>query len=509
MEFLVLGPLEVRDGDRILPLGGAKQRAALAILLLHHDQVVSRDRLVDGIWGDAPPASAAHTLETYISRLRKALHQDGHPERLRTRAPGYLLVVDEGELDLQQLETHIDQGRRALAADDPKAASEELARGLGLFRGAPLEDLAYAPFAQVEVGRLGDLRAAALEQRIDADLALGRHAELIGELESLVAKYPLREHAWSQLMLARYRSGRQGEALATFDHARHRLADELGIDPGQSLQQLHQQILQQDPALQLTEAEPLALATVEGTTIPGRGRWPGRGRTRLLLAATGVVAVAAIAGGLLSTRGTSRVPTVASLTTPNSVAVIDSRTGRFVADVPIHDSADALSYGYGAVWAETDGGVRKIDVSTRNVTDIPVGVNYLALGANAAWVSSGFKIVRIDPTYLTQRTIPLPRSDFPAGWSGTPKAGGLAIAAGSLWVAQGALFVRRIDPATGKVKDTLKMPGAERVVADSGAVYVRAMSCERLTQRRTPLPGRRRICLPISQASQWPAVSYG
>ena len=161
MEFLVLGPLEVRDGDRILPLGGAKQRAALAILLLHHDQVVSRDLLVDGIWGDRPPATAAHTLETYISRLRKALHQDGHPERLLTRAPGYLLVVDEGELDLQRLEAHIDQGRRALAADDPEAASEQLARGLALFRGAPLEDLAYAPFAQAELGRLDDLRATA------------------------------------------------------------------------------------------------------------------------------------------------------------------------------------------------------------------------------------------------------------------------------------------------------------------------------------------------------------
>ena len=110
VEFLVLGPLEVRDGDRILPLGGAKQRAALAILLLHRNQVVSRDRLVDGIWGDAPPASAAHTLETYISRLRKALHHDGHPERLRTRPPGYLLRVDDGELDLQRLEAHIDQG---------------------------------------------------------------------------------------------------------------------------------------------------------------------------------------------------------------------------------------------------------------------------------------------------------------------------------------------------------------------------------------------------------------
>ena len=122
VQFLVLGPLEVRDGDRILPLGGAKQRAALAILLLNRNRVVSRDRLVDGIWGDAPPPSAAHTLETYISRLRRALQEDDQPERLVTRPPGYLLRVDDGELDLELLEAHIDHGRRALAGEDPRAA---------------------------------------------------------------------------------------------------------------------------------------------------------------------------------------------------------------------------------------------------------------------------------------------------------------------------------------------------------------------------------------------------
>ena len=475
VEFLVLGPLEVRDGDRILPLGGAKQRAALAILLLHHDQVVSRDRLVDGIWGDRPPATAAHTLETYISRLRKALHQDGHAERLLTRQPGYLLRVEDGEFDLQQLEAQIDQGRRALAADDPEAACEHLTRGLALFRGAPLEDLAYAPFAQAEVGRLDELRATALEQRVDADLALGRHADLIGELESLVADYPLREHAWGQLMLAEYRSGRQGEALATFDHARHKLADELGINPGQSLQQLHQRILRQDPALRLSqttsEAKHVAPTSLQSSTSP-RGHALGR-RTRLLLAATGVVAVAAITAGLLSTRGASRAGTVASLTTPNSVAVIDSRTGRFVSDVPIHDSADALAYGYGAIWAVTDGGVRRINVSSHAVTDIPVATNYLAIGAGAAWVSvsDAPEVVRIDPTYGT-RTIKLPTNDFPADWGGTNTPGGLVVADGSLWVAQGARFVRKINPATGKVDHTITVLGAEHLAADGNAVYV-------------------------------------
>lgn len=476
MEFLVLGPLEVRDGDRILPLGGAKQRAALAILLLNRNQVVSRDRLVDGIWGDRPPATAAHTLETYISRLRKALHQDGHAERLLTRQPGYLLRVEDGEFDLQQLEAQIDQGRRALAADDPEAACEHLMRGLALFRGAPLEDLAYAPFAQAEVGRVDDLRATALEQRIDADLALGRHADLIGELESLVADYPLREHAWGQLMLAEYRSGREGEALATFDHVRHKLADELGIDPGQSLQQLHQRILRQDPALRLSptadEAKQVAPASPQDS-IPQRGHALDRRRTRVLLATAGVVAAAGIAAGLISARGSSRTPTVASETTANSVAVIDGRNGRLVADVNIGDSADAVVYGYDAMWARTDGGIRRIDIATRKVTDIPVSGNYVALGAGAAWVSSLTNIVRIDPHYLTRSTIRLPTGDFPADWGGTNTAGGLVVADGSLWVAQGARFVRKIDPANGRVIKSFIVLGAEHVTADAaGAVYV-------------------------------------
>ena len=231
----------------ILPLGGAKQRAALAILLLQSRPGRLRDRLVERIWETPASERRPHTRDLHISRLRKALHQDGHPERLRTRAPGYVLVVDEGELDLQQLETHIDQGRRALAADDPKSASEELTRGLGLFRGRRSRIWPTPPSRRSR----WDGWTTCGPQHSSSESTPTSHwaatRSLIGELESLVAKYPLREHAWSQLMLARYRSGRQGEALATFDRARHRLADELGIDPGQSLQQLHQQILRRIP----------------------------------------------------------------------------------------------------------------------------------------------------------------------------------------------------------------------------------------------------------------------
>ena len=273
MEFRVLGPLEVRDGERVLPLGGAKQRAVLAILLLRHDEVVSRDRLVDGVWGDAPPASAAHTLEVYISRLRKALHRDGEPERLLTRPPGYLLRVGDDELDLQRLEALMEDARRALAADDPHTAAITLSEGLALFRGAPLEELSYAPFSRAELGRLDDLRLAALELRIDADIATGRDAELIGELRALVARYPLRERFWCQLMLVLYRSGGQSEALATFDRARHELAEQLGIDPGLPLQHLHQRILCHDPSLEPPTAanEPSLTQPIDEPQTPPDG----------------------------------------------------------------------------------------------------------------------------------------------------------------------------------------------------------------------------------------------
>jgi DNA-binding SARP family transcriptional activator len=231
-EFRILGPLQVLDKGRVLPLGGAKQRSTLAVLLLGRNQVVSRDRLIDGVWGESPPPSAGPTLETYVSRLRRVLPNDAHGHRVVTQAPGYRLRVEPGELDLQRFERLLEQARRKRAAGDPEAAASDLREALSLFRGTPLEDLVHAPFAQAEIGRLEELRLVALEQRLEADLAVGRHAELVGELESLAARYPFREDLWSQLMLALYRAGRQGEALLAFDRARRTLAEELGVDPG-------------------------------------------------------------------------------------------------------------------------------------------------------------------------------------------------------------------------------------------------------------------------------------
>lgn len=255
MEFLVLGPLEVREGDRVIPLGGAKQRALLAALLLHPNEVVSRDRLIDGVWGEQPPATAAHTVETYVSRLRRALHDTENHDVLVTHPPGYMLRIDPEELDLKRFERLAWEGHRALAERNPRAGAELLRKALALFRGPPLDDVAFFPFAQPEVDRLEEMRLAALEDRMDADLAAGRSAELVAELEALVSTFPLRERLRAQLMVALYRAGRQADALEVYRRTRQYLAEELGVEPGATLRRLEQRILLHDPSLEAVSPE--------------------------------------------------------------------------------------------------------------------------------------------------------------------------------------------------------------------------------------------------------------
>jgi DNA-binding SARP family transcriptional activator len=246
MEFRILGPLEVVDQGRRLPLGAPKQRALLAALLLRANEIVSADRLIDDLWNDRPPDTAAKVVQVYVSQLRKSLGED---DRLLTRSPGYLLRVDAHELDAQRFELLFEEGRRALAAGDAREAATTIREALALWRGPPLADLAFEPFTQSEIARLEERKLAATIERIDADLALGRHADLIAELETLVADHPLQERLRAQLMLALYRSGRQAEALQTYQSGRLVLSGELGLEPGQALQNLERAILTHDPAL--------------------------------------------------------------------------------------------------------------------------------------------------------------------------------------------------------------------------------------------------------------------
>src|SRR3954469_5546898 len=241
MDFQLLGPLEVAGDEGSLTLGGIKQRSLLAMLLLHANQVVSTDRLIDALWGASPPFTCGKSIQVYVSRLRKAIGDN----RLVTHAPGYVLYVDPAELDLARFEQLVAEARRA----SPQTASGKLREALALWRGPPLGDLAYEQFAQAEIARLEEMRLGAGEPRLQAGLALPGHTEVVGDLEALVARHPLRERFRYQLMLALYRSGRQADALDAYRQARQELSDELGLEPSQSLKDLEAAILRQDPGL--------------------------------------------------------------------------------------------------------------------------------------------------------------------------------------------------------------------------------------------------------------------
>ena len=254
MEFRVLGPLEVVVGGEPLRLGTPRQRTTLGLLLVRAGEVVSRDRLVEELWDGDPPGTALHTLQSYVHRLRRALGPDAW--RLVTRSPGYQVKVSAGELDAQRFQDLAADGRRALVRGEPRAAAELLAAALGLWRGPLLADLSDVAALEPERARLEALRLTAMEDRVEADLALGGHAGLVGELERLVSDHPFRERLWGQLMLALYRSGRQADALQAFHRARRVLDEELGIEPSRWLCRRQEQILLQDAALEAPEPMP-------------------------------------------------------------------------------------------------------------------------------------------------------------------------------------------------------------------------------------------------------------
>jgi predicted ATPase/DNA-binding SARP family transcriptional activator len=261
LAFGILGPLEVRANGRTVALGGARPRAVFAVLALHANQPVSAERLAVALWGEDAPASSVKTVQVYVARLRKALDD---PERLVTTPAGYCLRVRPGELDAESFERHVADGREALAAGRAEHAAAELRAALELWRGPPLAELAAAPFAPPEIARLEEQHLAALEVRVEADLAAGRHAELVGELQQLTSQHPWRERLHAQLMLALYRSGRQADGLEAYRHAREILVEQLGVEPGEELNGLHQAILAHDPAIDAVPTTPGAPSDVPG-----------------------------------------------------------------------------------------------------------------------------------------------------------------------------------------------------------------------------------------------------
>jgi DNA-binding SARP family transcriptional activator len=281
VEFRILGPLEVVRGGVSLPLGGQKHRALLALLVLHADRVVSNDQIVESLWGENPPRTASGSIQNSISHLRKLLGA----ERLITKVPGYVLHIDEDELDADRARTLLTEARSAPSED----RVELLRRAESLWRGPPLADFTYGAFAQTAIAQLEELRLSIREERIGYELESGRSGELIPELEALVGEHPLRERLRGQLMLALYRSGRQADALHAYQEARRALLEQLGIDPGPALQQLHNAILRQERSLDPTvvsarpggDVEQVAEAMLAGRLVPVLGAEVGELARRL------------------------------------------------------------------------------------------------------------------------------------------------------------------------------------------------------------------------------------
>ena len=277
MEYRILGRLEVYEGATEVPIGAPRHRKLLAILLVHADDVVPADRLIDDLWGEAPPHSAPAILHVRISELRSALNLSGSEDGsgILTRQSGYQLVLGPHELDARTFELLAEEGHQALSQGDRLVASKRLEEALAKWRGPAFAEIAHESFAQAEIARLEALHLQAVEDRLDVDLALGRHAEATVLLQALVVQHPLRERFWGQLMLAQYRTGRQADALQAYQRAREVLVDELGIEPGPELQSLHSAVLNQDPALDLASS-PAAPSTARHNLPQRLTRFVGR-----------------------------------------------------------------------------------------------------------------------------------------------------------------------------------------------------------------------------------------
>ena len=497
VEFRILGPLEVAEGSRHLPLGGPRQRAVLAILLLHRGEVVSTDRLIDELWAEQPPSKATKTVQVYVSNLRKALGNG----MLVTEGRGYLLRTTAGQLDLNRFDSLVAEGRQALREGRAQVGRDRLRQALALWRGRPLEEFAYERFAQSAVAELEEKRLGALEDRIDADLALGEQAALVAELESLVREHPLRERLHLQLMLALYRTGRQADALARYQAARRELIDQLGIEPSPALRELERSILTQDPAL-------------EPPPRPGAiGRIASRRRaTVVVLIGAGLLLAAALSAVLLS--GGDGAPAVSLQA--NALGLVDPATGHVRASVPIGGTPARVHTSGGQVWVSSDDArtVALVDARVPEIARVARLREFpsdFAAGEGAVWVVDRLRgrLVKVSPDYGTvlvtskvgsTATLSTIDDRFDVSpWS-------VAAGAGGTWITDGSSMLHRAEPRKGKIvrRYDMRVP-LNGVAVGEGAVW--AISGSSATVLRIdPRSGKvtARIVIVASRGTQSP-----
>jgi len=472
VELRILGPFEVYDDSgQPVKVPAGRERALLTVLALRRGEVVSTDALVDALWGEQPPPTAAKALQVYVSHLRRVLEPAGADGVLVTQRPGYLLRLDETSIDSRRFEALAAKGWRQLD-DDPAAAVAIFEEALALWRGPALGEFAFADFAQREIGRLDELRLETIEGRLEGLLRLGRHGAVVAELEARVDEHPLRERLRGQLMLALYRSGRQAEALQVYRDGRRLLADELGLEPGTELQRLERAILAQDAALELPEQ-------VRNTRVaePAASPPPEEPRRRGLLAAAAValvaVAVAGVSVGYLLVRDDDSISVTV---VPPALVVVDPATNRIVGSIPVGSRPVAVAAGAGAIWVgdARDGTVTRVDpVARRVVKTIGVGAPIvdLASGLGGVWgATGGFgEVVRIDPELgALERRFPLGNPDDPV----VPTVAAVGVGDGRLWVGASD-GIARLDPSSGIVTANVDLgrAAALQIAVGDGAVW--------------------------------------
>jgi DNA-binding SARP family transcriptional activator/ABC-type transport system substrate-binding protein/streptogramin lyase len=444
VEFRLLGPVEGLRSGSLVALGGAKPRALVALLLIHRNEVVSRDVLIEALWPDRPPGTAAHSLDVQVSRLRKAFAPE---EVLKTRSGGYVLEIEPEQTDVHRFEQLLEQGRRQNAVTKYAEALATLEAALALWRGPPLADLAYEDFARAEIERLDELRLVATEERIEAELGLGRHETLVPELERLIATHGLRERLRGQLMLALYRSGRHAEALRVYTDTRKRLIDDLGMEPSRQLRELEQAILRQDSALDLERP----------TLAP---------RRRTLVAALAVASAGAVTAVVVAvTQGGGTEPARA-LAAPDSTVLLSAAHGEVTGDVRQRNT-EFVRFGAGSLWSvSSEGELVRIEPKSREVVaTIGLGVepSGIAVGKGSVWVVGRHTptLFRIDPSVNEV----VDRFSLPMQGVETDLTGEVAVGAGSVWVGHGAYnpgaWVERLNPETGRVQRRFSILGGD------------------------------------------------
>ena len=503
IDFRILGPLEVWREGGSLPLGGLKQRSLLALLLLQANQVVSTDRLVHELWGDEPPGTAVTALHGYVSQLRKLIEPEraaGAESRvLVTRAPGYVLNVLPGQLDLDRFEASVRRAREELVSGRPEPAARDLREAFALWRGAPLADLASEPFAQSAARPLEELWLAALEDRIEADLALGRHREVASELEAVIRSHPLRERLRGQQMLALYRCGRQADALNAYADARRTLSEELGIEPSSALKQLERDILNQDASLG-APAPPEQERRAEPAAAPRRRR-----RTGIAVAGVVAAAVAVAAGVVLFTRSGSD----GSTTVPRNAVGQLAANGSLASSAAVGSHPTSVAVGAGAVWSldSGDNTITRVDRdsgATRTFSPgMPLGD--IAASGDALWVidQAGTRVARVDGRSLAVNPpialVPRGRTSAPPG--GTAGGQVIAVGGGSVWALGGDLVLSRISEGDGKVTRLGEVRHANTLTYGMGALWV--VTTDNTVLRVDPRTGRvtRRIPVPADSLS--------